>query len=143
MLAREQCGACRVRQLEARIAGAPAAESSTACHLVLGLVQAGAGVRTMKYIVAIVTVVAGMTGRCRADDAATQRKAVLYEEDQAANGAQFVGSAEWRTERPAAGTAQQPEVVLRAKNEIPEQKVQVHMSLRRNDNKQIPASHLR
>jgi hypothetical protein len=43
--------------------------------------------------------------------------------------------------RLAPGTAQQPEVILRAKIEIPEQKLQVSMSLRRNDNKQLPASH--
>jgi hypothetical protein len=137
-------GACRVRQLvgEDCYAGALAAESSSARRLVLGLVQAGAGVRIMKYIIAIVTVVVGMTGLCRADDAATQQQAMLYEEDQATpNGTRFAGSAEWRTEWPAPGTAQQPEVVLRAKIEIPEQKVQVRMSLRRIDNKQLPASH--
>jgi hypothetical protein len=108
-------GACGVRQLvgEDCYAGALAVESSTARHLVLGLVQAGAGVRTMKYIIAIVTVVVGMTGLCRADDAATQRQAVLYEEDQAPpNGTRFAGSAEWRTEWPAPGTALQRNVQL-------------------------------
>jgi hypothetical protein len=70
------------------------------------------------------------------------QKVVLYEEDQAnPNGTQFVGSAVWRTERVAPGPGQQPDVVVRAEIEIPDQKVQVRMSLRRNDDKQLPASH--
>jgi hypothetical protein len=70
------------------------------------------------------------------------QKVVLYEEDQAnPNGTQFIGSAVWRTERVAPGPGQQPDVVVRAEIEIPEQKVQVRMSLRRNDDKQLPASH--
>jgi hypothetical protein len=70
------------------------------------------------------------------------QKVVLYEEDQAnPNGTQFVGTAVWRTERVAPGPGQQPDVVVRAEIEIPDQKVQVRMSLRRNDDKQLPASH--
>jgi hypothetical protein len=70
------------------------------------------------------------------------QKVVLYEEDQTnPNGTQFIGSAVWRTERVAPGPGQQPDVVVRAEIEIPEQKVQVRMSLRRNDDKQLPASH--
>jgi hypothetical protein len=70
------------------------------------------------------------------------QKVVLYEEDQAnPNGTQFIGSAVWRTERIAPGPGQQPDAVVRAEIEIPEQKVQVRMSLRRNDDKQLPASH--
>jgi hypothetical protein len=70
------------------------------------------------------------------------QKVVLYEEDQAnPNGTQFVGSAVWRTERVAPGPGQPPDVVVRAEIEIPEQKIQVRMSLRRNDDKQLPASH--
>jgi hypothetical protein len=70
------------------------------------------------------------------------QKVVLYEEDQSnPNGTQFVGTAVWRTERVAPGPGQQPDVVVRAEIEIPEQKVQVRMSLRRNDDKQLPASH--
>jgi hypothetical protein len=70
------------------------------------------------------------------------QKVVLYEEDQAnPNGTQFVGSAVWRTERVAPGPGQKPDVVVRAEIEIPEQKVSVRLSLRRNDDKQLPASH--
>jgi hypothetical protein len=74
--------------------------------------------------------------------AAHAQKVVLYEESQRnPNGTQFVGSAVWRTERAAPGPGQQPDVVVRAEIEIPEQKVQMRMSLRRNDDKQLPASH--
>jgi clan AA aspartic protease (TIGR02281 family) len=70
------------------------------------------------------------------------QKVVLYEEGQAnPSGTQFVGSAVWRTERLAPGPGQQPDVVVRAEIEIPEQKVSVRWSLRRNDDKQMPASH--
>ena len=70
------------------------------------------------------------------------QKVVLYEEDQSnPNGAQFVGSAVWRTERVAPAPGQQPDTVVRAEIEIPEQKVSVRLSLRRNDDKQLPASH--
>ncbi len=70
------------------------------------------------------------------------QKVVLYEEDQTnPNGTQFVGSAVWRTERVAPGPGQKPDVVVRAEVEIPEQKVSVRLSLRRNDDKQLPASH--
>ena len=70
------------------------------------------------------------------------QKVVLYEEDQSnPNGAQFVGSAVWRTERVAPAPGQQPDIVVRAEIEIPEQKVSVRLSLRRNDDKQLPASH--
>jgi len=70
------------------------------------------------------------------------QKVVLYEEDQTnPNGTQFIGSAVWRTERVAPGPGQKPDVVVRAEVEIPEQKVSVRLSLRRNDDKQLPASH--
>jgi hypothetical protein len=70
------------------------------------------------------------------------QKVVLYEEDQTnPNGTQFVGSAVWRTERVAPGPGQKPDIVVRAEVEIPEQKVSARLSLRRNDDKQLPASH--
>src|SRR5258707_11129113 len=69
------------------------------------------------------------------------QKVVLYEEDQTnPNGTQFIGSAVWRTERVAPGPGQKPDVVVRAEVEIPEQKVSVRLSLRRNDDKQLPRS---
>jgi hypothetical protein len=70
------------------------------------------------------------------------QKVVLYEEDPAnPNGTQFVGAATWRTERVSPGVGQKPEVVIRGDIEIPEQKISVRLSLHRNDDKQLPASH--
>jgi hypothetical protein len=74
--------------------------------------------------------------------AARAQKVVLQEENpRTPNGTQLVGSAVWRTERVAFGPGQQSDVVVRAEIEIPERKVQVRLSLRRNDDKQLPASH--
>lgn len=76
------------------------------------------------------------------EGALVAQKVVLYEEDQTnPNGTQFVGSAVWRTEQVAPSPGQKPDVVVRAEIEIPEQKMSVRLSLRRNDDKQLPASH--
>jgi hypothetical protein len=51
----------------------------------------------------------------------------------------------WRTEavwRVAPGPGKKPDFVVRAHIEIPEQKVTVRLSLWRNDDKQLPASHI-
>jgi hypothetical protein len=69
---------------------------------------------------------------------ARAQKVVLYEGNF---GTQLVGSAVWRTEPVAPGPGQKPDVIVRAEIEIPQQKVQVRLSLRRNDDKQLPASH--
>jgi hypothetical protein len=70
--------------------------------------------------------------------AAGAQKVVLYEGNF---GMQFVGSAVWRMERVAFVSGQKPDVVVRAEIEIPERKVQMRLSLRRNDDKQLPAGH--
>jgi len=76
------------------------------------------------------------------EGALVAQKVVLYEEDQSnPNGMQFVGSAVWRTERVAPGPGQTPDAVVRAEIEIPEQKISLRWSLRRNEDKQLPASH--
>ncbi len=70
------------------------------------------------------------------------QKVVLYEEDPAnPDGTQFAGSAVWRIERVPFGLGQKPDVVIRGEIEIPEQKMSVRLSLRRNDDKQLPATH--
>jgi len=76
------------------------------------------------------------------EGAMVAQKVVLYEEDQAnPNGKQFVGSALWRTDRVPSSPGQKPEVAVRADIEIPELKMAIRWSLRRNDDKQLPASH--
>jgi hypothetical protein len=69
--------------------------------------------------------------------AAIAQKAVLYEEDPTdPNGKRFAGSAIWRTETVTAG-----EIAIRAYVEVPERKLTMTWSLRRNMDKTLPASH--
>jgi hypothetical protein len=76
------------------------------------------------------------------ENATAPQKVVLYEEDLSnPNGTQFAGIAVWRVERVPPAPGQKPEAVIRCDIEIPDQKVTVRMSLRRNDDKQLPASH--
>ena len=70
------------------------------------------------------------------------QKVVLYEEDPAdPNGKRFVGSAIWRTETITPGPGQPPEVAIRADVEVPERKLAMTWSLRRNTDKGLPATH--
>ena len=74
--------------------------------------------------------------------AAVAQKVVLYEEDPAdPNGKRFVGSAIWRTEMVTLVPGQPPELVIRADIEVPERKLAVTWSLRRNTDKGLPATH--
>jgi hypothetical protein len=70
------------------------------------------------------------------------QKVVLYEEDPAdPNGKRFVGSAIWRTETVTPAPGQPPELAIRADIEVPERKLAMTWSLRRNTDKTLPASH--
>jgi len=74
--------------------------------------------------------------------AAVAQKVVLYEEDPAdPQGKRFVGSALWRTETVSAGPGQPPELAVRADVEVPERKLAMTWSFRRNTDKTLPASH--
>ena len=76
------------------------------------------------------------------DGAPVAQKVVLYEEDpNDAAGKRYVGTAVWRLKSipPAAGKP--PDLAIRADIEIPEQKISARWSLRRNDDKSLPASH--
>jgi hypothetical protein len=86
-------------------------------------------------------------GQGAADTAATPgaavaQKVVLYEEDPAdPNGKRFVGSAIWRTETISPGPGQPPELAIRADVDIPDRKLAMTWSLRRNTDQSLPASH--
>src|SRR5262249_39198457 len=70
------------------------------------------------------------------------QKVVLYEEDPAdPNGKRFVGSAIWRTETVTPGPGQPPELAIRADVEVPERRLAMTWSLRRNTDKGLPATH--
>jgi hypothetical protein len=81
------------------------------------------------------------TGTAPAGAAVAQR-VVLYEEDpNDPQGKRFVGSAIWRTETVSPGPGQPAEVAVRADVEIPERRIAMTWSLRRNSDPNLPASH--
>jgi len=67
---------------------------------------------------------------------------VLYEEDPTdAQGKRYLGSVIWRTEMVSPAGAQVPELAVRADVEIPERRITMTMSIRRNTDQALPASH--
>jgi hypothetical protein len=77
-----------------------------------------------------------------APGASVAQKVVLYEEDpNDPQGRRFVGSAIWRTERVSPGSGQPEDVAIRADVEIPDRKLTMTWSLRRNTDKSLPATH--
>ena len=73
---------------------------------------------------------------------AVAQRVVLYEEDpNDPQGRRYVGSAIWRTETISPGPGLAPELAIRADVEIPERRMTMTWSLRRNTDKALPASH--
>jgi hypothetical protein len=73
---------------------------------------------------------------------AVAQRAVLYEEDSNnSQGKQYAGSVIWRTDTVSPGSGLAPELVVRADVEIPERRVTMTWSLRRNTDQNLPASH--
>ena len=71
----------------------------------------------------------------------TQR-VVLYDEDPSdPKGKQYVGSVIWRTEPIKASGNQKADIAVRADIEIPDRKLKMTMSFRRNTDTSLPASH--
>jgi hypothetical protein len=74
--------------------------------------------------------------------AAVAQKVVLYEEDPAdPQGKRFVGSAVWHTDTVSPGSGQPPEMAIRADLEVPERNLKATMSIRRNTDQALEASH--
>jgi hypothetical protein len=70
------------------------------------------------------------------------QKVVLYEEDPGnPQGKRYVGSAIWKTETVSPGPGLAPELAVRCDVEIPERRIRMTWSLRRNTDKALPASH--
>jgi hypothetical protein len=70
------------------------------------------------------------------------QRVVLYEEDPAdTQGKRYVGTVLWRTEMKPAAPGRPPELAVRADIEVPERKMAVTWSLRRNTDPSLPASH--
>ena len=73
---------------------------------------------------------------------AVAQRVVLYEEDPAdPNGKRYIGSAVWRTETVSPGSGQAPELAVRCDVEIPERRLAMTLSMRRNTDQTLPASH--
>lgn len=73
---------------------------------------------------------------------ATAQRVVLYEEDpNDPQGKRYVGSANWRTVTVSPGPGLAPELAVRADMTIPDRKMTITWSLRRNTDKTLPASH--
>ncbi len=84
----------------------------------------------------------GPAGSATAPAAAVAQKVVLYDEDPSdPKGKRYVGSAVWRTETVSPGPGLAPELAIRADVEIPERRMRMTWSLRRNTDKALPASH--
>ena len=67
---------------------------------------------------------------------------MLYEEDPSnPQGKRFAGSAVWRTETVPPGPGLAPELAVRVGIEIPGRDMAVALSLRRNGDRSLPASH--
>jgi S1-C subfamily serine protease len=71
------------------------------------------------------------------------QRAVLYEEDRSSpQGRTFVGSAAWRTETVSPGPGHPSELAARADIKIPERGMVATLSLRRNSDPSLTASHV-
>lgn len=70
------------------------------------------------------------------------QRVVLYDEDPSApQGKQYVGSVIWRTEAVKVPAGQPADIGVRADIEIPERKIKMTMTVRRNADASLPASH--
>jgi hypothetical protein len=70
------------------------------------------------------------------------QRVVLYEEDpNDPAGKQYVGSAIWRTETVSPGPGLAQELAVRADVEVPDRRITMTWSIRRNTDPNLPASH--
>jgi hypothetical protein len=85
----------------------------------------------------------GQTNSTGGDIAAVAQRAVLYEEEPPPDtqGKQYIGSVVWKTETVSPGPGQPPELAIRADLEIADRRMTMTMSVRRNTDKALPASH--
>jgi hypothetical protein len=70
------------------------------------------------------------------------QRVVLYEEDpNDPAGKQYIGSAIWRTETVSPGPGLAQELAVRADVEVPDRRITMTWSIRRNTDPSLPASH--
>jgi hypothetical protein len=82
------------------------------------------------------------TPRDQAQVPAVAQRVVLYEEEPSEpQGKRFIGSVIWRTENVSSGPGQPADIAVRADVEIPERRMTMTFTLRRNTDQTLPASH--
>lgn len=82
------------------------------------------------------------TPREQAQVPAVAQRVVLYEEEPSdPQGKRFIGSVIWRTENVSSGPGQPADIAVRADVEIPERRMTMTFTLRRNTDQALPASH--
>jgi hypothetical protein len=70
------------------------------------------------------------------------QRVVLYEEEpDDPQGKRYIGTVVWRTEMRPASPGRPPELAVRGDIEVPERNMSVTLSLRRNSDQSLPASH--
>jgi hypothetical protein len=73
---------------------------------------------------------------------AVAQRVVLYEEEpNDPQGKRFIGSAVWRTENVSSGPGQPADLAVRADVEIPDRRMTMTLTIRRNTDQTLPASH--
>ena len=81
-------------------------------------------------------------GNANPQEAAVAQRVVLYEEDPSDTaGKKYTGTSLWRAETVSPAAGQPADRTVRADISIPERNMQVVWSLRRNNDKDLPASH--
>ncbi len=84
---------------------------------------------------------AGASPSGQAGPAVAQRVVLYEEESNNPQGKRYVGSALWRVENVSPGAGQPPQLTVRADVEIPERRMTMTFSIRRNTDQTLPASH--
>ncbi|ALK10835.1 hypothetical protein [Blastochloris viridis] len=71
------------------------------------------------------------------------QRAILYEEDPAAGqqGQVLIGTVAWRTETVTPGAGLPPDLAIRAEVQVPDRRMSASVTLRRNVDTALPASH--
>lgn len=81
-------------------------------------------------------------GQPESNVAPVAQRVVLYDEDPAEpQGRQYNGTVVWRVETVQGGANQPPDLAVRADVEIPDRKFKMALSIRRNNDATLPASH--
>src|SRR4051812_15006602 len=90
----------------------------------------------------LLTMLQPSSGYAQPRPAPAAQTAVLYEEDpDDPMGKRVTGSAIWQTEPISPGPGQPPEPAIRVDVEIPERNLTIIISIRRNSDLTLPASH--